>query len=126
MNNLTIRSQSGPGSTTIQAPTTLTGSDAIVDDQADGLEISGFTIAGPATGISAGVLVSGAGKVEIENNQIIHVHDVPMSGDESGYGIEIADGGNASISGDSISDYQKNGILVTGATSSAAIPATSS
>lgn len=121
LNNLTIRSQSGPGSTTIQAPATLAGSDAIVDDLADGLEISGFTIAGPATGISAGVLVSGAGKVEIENNQIIHVHDAPMSGDESGYGIEVAGRGDASITGDSISDYQKNGILVTGATSSAAI-----
>jgi hypothetical protein len=121
LSNLTISSKNGPSSTIIQAPATLTGSNAIITDQGNGLEVSGFTIEGPATGISAGVLVNGANNAEIDNNVIIHVHDVPASGAESGYGIEVMGGGNASISGDSISDYQKNGILVTGASSSASI-----
>ena len=121
LSNLTISSQNGPSSTIIQAPATLTGSNAIITDLGNGLEVSGFTIEGPATGISAGVLVNGANNAEIENNVIIHVHDVPTSGNQSGYGIEVMGGGNASISGDSISDYQKNGIQITGASSSASI-----
>ena len=122
LSNLTIHSKNGSASTIIQAPAILTGSNAIIyDSGANGLEVSGFTIEGPANGISAGVLVNNASNVEIENNQIIHVHDAPMSGNESGYGIEVMGGGNASISDDSISDYQKNGILITGAGSSASI-----
>lgn len=121
LNNLTIRSKNGPSSTIIQAPATLTASDAIIYDQAHGLQVTGLTIEGPSTGISAGVLVNGGSNAQITNDVIIHVHDAPMSGDESGYGIEVTGGGNASISFDSISDYQKNGILITGAGSSATI-----
>lgn len=121
LSNLTISSKSGSSSTIIQAPATLTGSNAIITDLGNGLEVSGFTIEGPATGISAGVLVNGATNAEIENNVIIHVHDVPTSGNQSGYGIEVMGGGNATITGDSISDYQKNGIEITGASSSASI-----
>lgn len=122
LSNLTIRSKNGSASTIIQAPAGLTGSNAIVyDNGANGLQVSGFTIEGPANGISAGVLVNNASNVQIQNDQIIHIHDVPMSGNQSGYGIEVMGGGNATISGDSISDYQKNGIHVVGAGSSASI-----
>lgn len=113
LSGLTIQSKNGPGSTIIQAPATLTGSKAIVTDSADRSEISGFTIQGPANGISAGVLVTdGASKVEIENNLILHIHDAPKSGFQSGYGIEVMDGASAQIDGDTIADYQKNGIEV--------------
>lgn len=122
LTNLSISSQKGPGSTIIQAPATLSGSKAIITDSgADRLEVSGFTIEGPSNGISAGVLINNAQNVEVENDVIIHIHDVPMSGNQTGYGVEVMGGGSASISDDSISDYQKNGIEVRDANTSATI-----
>ncbi|HEY2589407.1 MAG TPA: right-handed parallel beta-helix repeat-containing protein [Tepidisphaeraceae bacterium] len=122
LTGLEIQSKNGPGSTIIQAPATLTGTNAIVTDLADKFEIDGFTIQGPANGISAGLLVTGgASKVEIDNNQILHIHDAPKSGNQSGYGIEVMGGASAQINGDTIADYQKNGIEVRDAGTTAAI-----
>lgn len=122
LSNLSILSKNGPASTIIQAPPTLTGTKAIVSDTgANGLEISGFTIEGPSNGITAGVLINNASNVEVEGNTIIHIHDIPASGAQTGYGVEVMGGGSASISDDSISDYQKNGIEVRDASSTAII-----
>ncbi|HJU28099.1 MAG TPA: right-handed parallel beta-helix repeat-containing protein, partial [Candidatus Binataceae bacterium] len=124
----------------ILAPQVLTESDAIVEiTGADNVTLSGFEISGPGPGdcgsIEAAVIVHGQASATITGNEIVHARDNPLNGCQNGYGIQIgedndspptineefSDPGTAVISNNTISDYQKGGILVDGEGSSATI-----
>lgn len=113
LDNLTLRS-SGPGEAVIQAPATLNGSQAVVEnDGASGLTIRGFTISGPSNGILAGILIDEGGSATITQNHITNVQDDPFSGGQSGLGIYVQ-GGTATITRNTVDNYQKGGIVVDG------------
>jgi hypothetical protein len=87
LDNLTLRSTK-PGQAVIQAPSTLTGRQAIVENAgASGPTIRGFTISGPSTGIQAGILIDDGGSATISQNHITQIQDDPFSGAQSGLGI---------------------------------------
>jgi hypothetical protein len=120
--NLTLMG-AGMNSTFIQAPSTLTGSHAIVDvNGSQNVTIEGFTIEGPAsTGNSGGnlygVRVEGSGSATITQNHITNIEDTPFGGVQEGVAIDVGrqrDGttGSAVISYNIIDNYQKGGILV--------------
>jgi hypothetical protein len=130
-NNLTLEG-SGQNFTFIQAPSTLTGSNAIVDvDGSQGVTIEGFTIEGPSGtaysgGSLYGVRVEGGGSATITQNHITNIEDTPFNGAQEGIAIDVgrqSDGttGTAVISYNTIDNYQKGGILVDNAGSSAEI-----
>jgi hypothetical protein len=138
-NGLTIESVNPLGAT-IQAPAVLTTGGAIVEIAgATGVTINGFIITGPGPGpgcadsIKAGVLIHGGGSATVENNQITSIHDNPFSGCQSGVGIQVGedsddttDGivagpGTGTLTDNTITLYQKGGILVDGDGSSATI-----
>ena len=97
--------------------------------------LKGFTITGPlpytlscATPLSTGVRVDGNASASIENNHITEIRstDAALRGCQGGIGIQVgrmADGavGTALIKGNKIDWYQKNGITVDNAGSSATI-----
>jgi parallel beta-helix repeat protein len=92
--------------------------------------IKGFTISGPGNGtagsIGYGIEVDGGGSALIISNQITQIEDNPISGFQSGVGIEIGNSstsqvGSARIWGNTIYDYQKDGIDISGGGSSATI-----
>lgn len=125
-NNLTLVSQT-PYSTTatgaiIKAPTTLPANShpAIVEVQgATGVTISGFTISGPAGASGCGcfgygVRIDGGGSATVTNNHVTHIRNDPMSGDQTGWGIR-AESSTLTATGNTVDDYQKNGIDVRGA-----------
>src|SRR6267143_459490 len=122
---------SGPSSTTVKAPPLLVPDTAgqfsiVTISGAITVSISGFTISGPGPGgcgsIHYGILVKGGATASIFGNSIVHIRDVEggtISGCQNGAGIRVGraftlDTGTASIKGNSISDYQKGGIVVDG------------
>jgi hypothetical protein len=144
-NDLTVESVNPLGAT-IEAPAVLTAGGAIVEiDAATGVTIDGFVITGPGPGIcasiQAGVLIHGGGSATVENNQITSIRDNPFGGCQSGFGILVgedndtpgcvatttgcvvagSDPGTGILTDNTITDYQKGGILVDGDGSSAAI-----
>lgn len=129
-----------PMGATIAAPEVLTEDGAIVEIVGAGnVTLSGFVISGPGAddcgSIEAAVLVRGQASATITGNEIVHARDNPISGCQNGYGIQVgedyaaipevtvefSDPGTAPISKNTISDYQKGGILIDGAGSSATI-----
>jgi parallel beta-helix repeat protein len=96
---------------------------------ATNVTISGFTVSGPGQGfgsIGYGILVDGGGSATISNNHITHICDNPMSGDQNGVGIRVggpggSTPGSATISHNTIDDYQKGGIVVNGVGSHATV-----
>jgi parallel beta-helix repeat protein len=108
-------------SSIIMAPASMTSPKAIVTDAGNNLRLTGFVIEGPGGGASDsleyGVYVSGATNVEIDHNHVNHIHDNPTSGDQTGIGIYVTNGGSANIHDNLVSDYQKAGIEVTGTNS---------
>jgi len=100
----------------IVAPAVMTGNMAIVDDLASGFQLKGFVVEGPSQGIGFGVLIEGgATSVQIIQNHILHIHDVPASGNQTGRAVVVTGGSSAMINQNFISDYQKSGIEITGA-----------
>jgi nitrous oxidase accessory protein NosD len=121
----------GSASTFIQAPATLT-SDA--DGNKDLIDItgaltianiSGFTISGPGPshagcgsgGINYGIYVRGGATAHISNNVITNISDSPISGCQNGVAIRVGSKalgqiGKATITNNTISDYQKGGIVI--------------
>lgn len=121
LDGLTLRTK-GEGHAVIQAPADLTGSKAIVHvDGADGVTVRGFdiTAAGVAPGaVLAGVQVDAGGSVAVTRTRISHIGD-PANGLQTGIGVlvggRLADGatpGEATITDNTIVDYQKAGVVV--------------
>lgn len=117
---ITLKSRN-PRQAVIEAPAVLGGSQAIVSiEGADRVTVRGFTITGPAQqadGLLYGVLVFDGGSAEIENNLITKIRNNPLNGNQLGHGILVFGDGRrttAEIEGNTITDYQKGGVLVFG------------
>jgi len=115
----------------IQAPAAMTGVKAIVEvTGSQNVSIEDFTIQGPGGSICGslryGVRVDGGGSASITDNHITQIHDSPFGGCQNGVGILVGRNvegqiGTAAISHNVIDDYQKGGIVVDNAGSSATI-----
>jgi len=116
--NLKIRSEKRWGA--IVQPVVADGA-VFEDDGSAGIEIRGFKIVGAATanGTDYGVLVN-SGSAQITENWITGIRDNPRSGVQSGVGVGVLSG-SADIQKNLIDDYQKGGIVIDGAASSASI-----
>jgi len=125
-------SGAGKATTTIQAPGTLTGDKAIVtiSGASVDVEFSGFTVSGPGGAgtntIFAGIFVRDGANGDIHDNDILDIRDNPLSGGQDPHGIWVGCNaktttGTATIKDNVITGYQKGGIAVEGAASSATI-----
>jgi parallel beta-helix repeat protein len=123
----------GRGKTTIAAPSPLGGTQDIVTIAGSGVrvDLSGFTITGPGptgdcSGLLSGVFVRDGASATIHGNEITAIRENPLDSCQKGAGIRVgraalSTSGSASISGNTITDYQKTGIVVDGAGSNATI-----
>jgi hypothetical protein len=90
-------------------------------------EVSGFTFKGPVLGLDNGIFVRDGAHAYIQNNSVIDIRDATaISGTQHGVGIfvgraALATTGSADIVNNTISGYQKGGIVVDGPGSSATI-----
>ncbi len=124
--------------TIIKAPADLPSEGVIVNVNGSGVraDISGFTIEGPGSSgcgsLMAGVFVSNGAYADIHNATIKDIRDNPLSGCQNGRAVLVGWGhgsidgmvnttGTATVDNVTISDYQKSGIEVDGAGSSATI-----
>jgi hypothetical protein len=107
---------------------TLTG--AIVDVTATGVSLQRFTITGPGGGpcnsLRYGVFVGSGGSAEIRDNRITEIRDNPFGGCQNGIGVRIGSQalmseGHGRVYGNFIDRYQKGGVVVDGADSSAVV-----
>ena len=118
----------------IKAPPLMTAPEAIVRiDGAQDVTISHLTISGPGSGgcnsIRYGVFVYNGGSALITDNHITHIRDMPFSGCQNGLAVAIGrtltpDGpttGSGTVVHNLIDDYQKGGVLVDNAGSSAEV-----
>ena len=115
----------------IKAPViipTLTG--AIVDVTAPGVKLERFTITGPGGGpcnsLRYGVFVGNGGSADIRDNRITEIRDNPFGGCQNGVGVRVGsqflgEEGHGTVYGNYIDRYQKGGIVVDGAASSATV-----
>jgi parallel beta-helix repeat protein len=109
------------------APAVNSQTAALVEvNGARNVTISGFTVSGPGNGtgsIGYGILVDGGGSATISNNHVTNIRDNPMSGDQNGVGIKVGGStqGSATISRNTIDNYQKGGIVVNGSGSHATV-----
>lgn len=129
--DLTLRSATPLGAV-IQAPAVpLTGFKALVHvNGAVGITIDQLTISGPGPGtcdsLRTGIRIDGGGSATIEDNLVMSIRDQPLSGCQTGVGILVGrrssgDTGTAKIRNNTISDYQKGGIVVDNTGSSAEV-----
>jgi parallel beta-helix repeat protein len=118
--NLVLQSQH-PLQAVIQAPTLMTSPKAIVRVNAQSVDIQQFTIQGPGSGgcdsLEEGVFVDQGGSAVIEHNHITHIRDNPLSGCQNGLAVLIgrksmSTTGTATVSHNTIDDFQKGGIVV--------------
>jgi parallel beta-helix repeat protein len=140
---------SGASSTTIEPSTLVADSFGLndivtVSGSAVTVSISGFTISGEAAGatqtINNGIFAGGGAAATISDNTITYISQSPITGAQSGRAIQVgisgildcsggpgsgglctATAGAATITGNTILDYQKSGILIDGPGSSATI-----
>jgi parallel beta-helix repeat protein len=129
-NGLTIQSI-GHLAATIQAPASLSASKAIVEvTGSTNVKISDFTIQGPGSGgcdsLEYGVKIDGGGSATISNNHITHIRDNPFGGCQNGVAIQAGRSaesttGSVVAKSNTIDDFQKNGITVSGAGSNGMI-----
>jgi len=108
------------GKAIIKAPATLGGLKAIVEVDAHDVVIDGFTITGPSQGVQVGVLIDQGGSATVSDNHITDIRDQPLSDRQEAVGVYVRNG-TARIFGNTIDDYQKAGILVANAGSSAEV-----
>ncbi|HEY0069728.1 MAG TPA: right-handed parallel beta-helix repeat-containing protein [Chloroflexia bacterium] len=126
-NGLTLRSER-KDEAIIKAPPAMAGQKAIVNVAgATGITISSFTISGPGGGpcdsLRYGVRVDGGGSADILDNHITSIRDTPFSGCQNGIGVLLgraSEGqvGRGSVQRNTIDDYQKGGVVVSGPGSS--------
>ena len=141
-NSLTIEQTPGSmGSVIIQTPATLaadsTGAQSIVTIAGAGtsVDFSGFTVEGPYAGTVNtafyGIFVQGGANGNIHDNTISEIREgtdssSPLLGNQTGTAIQVGrnalgTSGTATITNNTISGYQKNGIAVDNTGSSATI-----
>lgn len=126
----------GSASTTIKAPSTLVPDLdgnldlVVVEGSSTVANISGFTITGPGSSvcnsINYGIYVRGGATANISHNVITNISDSPLGGCQNGVAIRVgskAKGqtGTAKITNNTISNYQKGGIVIDNAGSYADI-----
>jgi parallel beta-helix repeat protein len=123
----------GQGKTKLLAPSPLTGTQDIVTITGSGVavDLSGFTIsdlglANDCSGLLSGVFVRDGADATIHDNTFTAIRNDPLDGCQKGTGIRVgraalSTSGTATITNNTISDYQKTGIVVDGAGSSATI-----
>ena len=130
----------GSAQTTIVLPRPVTGTqDVVTIDGTSGgvdVEISGFTIKGLAptgecapagtTYLLSGIYVRNGANANIHDNVITGMRGDPLDGCQKGSGIRVGraatpTSGTATITNNTISDYQKTGIIVDNAGSAATI-----
>jgi parallel beta-helix repeat protein len=118
--NLVLQSQK-PLQAVIQAPTAMTTPKAIVRINAQNVDVQQFTIQGPGgfgcDSLEEGVFVDKGGSALIEHNHITHIRDNPLSGCQNGLAVLIgrtsmATTGSATVSHNTIDDFQKGGVVV--------------
>jgi nitrous oxidase accessory protein len=105
----------------IEAPTGLTGG-PIVDVAAPNVTIRGLTISGQGNAaglIDSAIDVESGASAVIQNDTITGLYNGTIS--QVGYGIRVNSLAVANIIGNTISDYQKGGVIVDGAGASAVI-----
>ena len=91
------------------------------------VEVSGFTFRGPVPEITAGIFVRDGANANIHDNKVIDAREsVTISGNQRGIGIFVGRAlfgttGTATITNNTITGYQKGGIVVDGAGSQATI-----
>ncbi len=129
-------SGAGAGSSIVQAPATLIddvdGSKNIVTISGGSttVDFSGLTVAGPGPSgcgsINTGIFVRDGATADIHDNTISDIRDEPLSGCQNGIGIYVGRNafsttGTATITNNTVSDYQKGGITIDNAGSSGII-----
>src|SRR5271157_369458 len=118
----------GSTSTVIQAPSTPLALDpdgnqdlVLIEGSGTVANISGFTITGPGRSgcdsINYGVYVRGGATANISHNVITNIRDNPLGGCQNGVAIRVGSKalgqtGKATITNNTISDYQKGGIVI--------------
>lgn len=111
----------------IEAPAAAVTGAVVSVGGADKVTIRGFTITGPAqvpNSLSSGVVVFDGGSVVIENNLITRIRNNPLDGIQDGNGVLVYGDGRrtfATLEGNTITDYQKTGVLVFGPSAEARI-----
>ena len=107
--------------TALTGPVDATGCDIGVYFNEPG-SLNGVTIGEPAPSAPRyyGVLVNGAA-VDITDATIDNVGDQPHTGAQHGVGVRYVNGASGTLSDSSISNYQKNGVVVSGNGTSANI-----
>ena len=120
----------GAPSTTIQAPAVLTGNPSIVTIQGAGVNVTctGFKVSGPGPSgcgsIRAGIEVLDGANANIHDNAIADIRDQPLSGCQNGVGIVVGsttNGAAATIVNNTLTNYQKNAIVIEHAGTSATV-----
>jgi len=117
----------GVGASVIQAPASLTPAigAALLTISGDGVvvHVSNFTFAGPGDGVCgslrAGIAVQGGAQAEIHHNEIREMRNEPLQACAQGVGIAVgntslASPGVATIANNTITGYQKAGVVVSG------------
>lgn len=129
---ISLRSQQ-PRRAVIEAPDVMTDPKAIIHVAgAENVSIQRFTITGPGGGscdsLRYGILVDGGGSAVIRENLITDIRDDPFGGCQNGVGVQVGSfinstpsPGAAEIERNTIVRYQKNGITVNEAGSSAQV-----
>jgi len=120
---LRLRSQE-PLEATITYPATVTSPETLVHiDEADDVTVRGFEITGPyvgSGGFHSGVFVDNSLRAIIRGNAITQIREMQDSGAQDGFGVVVGRNflesfSTALVAGNLISDYQKGGVLVDGA-----------
>jgi uncharacterized repeat protein (TIGR01451 family) len=125
--------------TIIKSPPTLSpdasGRQVIVEMASPAnVVMSGFTVEGPTSsviptdiGIDFGILAVGAGTLDLSATTVTAIHGaLSITGQQTGHGIGVGDSatnriGFANIHGVTVTDYNKSGIRITGAGTTATI-----
>jgi Ca2+-binding RTX toxin-like protein len=118
----------GIGSSIIQAPATIAASPCLagqttIFDICGGatVSMSNLTVAGPGPSgcgsLGYGIFVTGNASLSISNASVAHVRDAPLSGCQNGTGIRAgyalsSSVGHLTMTNVTISDYQKNAVVV--------------
>ncbi len=119
----TIRAPPFASRTTFTIPSSGRTWDAIVELKADGASIEGFTIDGFEQGgfcsgrSFTGIMMHGGIGMAAKGNFVARIRDTPFSGCQAGIGIAmyadtVGDPTTGEISGNTVVDYQKGGIVV--------------
>ena len=93
--------------------------DAVVKvDGADGVEIRGFKVTAPGNNFEYGILVTNGGSAQIRENWVTGINNANPN---FGVGIAIINGSHGDVRDNRVDDYQKAGIAIDGAGSTASV-----